>query len=118
MAVAKDTNKKPTSMKVRYNLLFLMLGGVVFCIFAKLYYLQVIKYREYTKEAVASRVRETPIKAERGEVYMMNGSDEPEAVIMNERVWDVYIDPKYALSFGESHVAKIEKNLTEILETK
>lgn len=118
MAVAKDTNKKPTSMKVRYNLLFLMLGGVVFCIFAKLYYLQVIKYREYTKEAVASRVRETPIKAERGEVYMMNGSDEPEAVIMNERVWDVYIDPKYALSFGESHVAKIEKNLTEILGNK
>ena len=55
MAVAKDTNKKPTSMKVRYNLLFLMLGGVVFCIFAKLYYLQVIKFREYTKEASRAR---------------------------------------------------------------
>ena len=122
MAVAKSKEDRLTeffsSVRFRYFLLVLALITVVGIYSVRLWYLQIIKHDDYVEMALESRTKETPIRAERGEVYMMNGSEDPEAVIMNERVWDVYIDPKYAMSFGDENVARIEKNLTEILGDK
>lgn len=115
MAMAKNTDSKITGEKIRYKILFLMPVIVFFAVFARLYYLQVIKYREYIETSLAERVKETPIKAERGEVYMKDGTEGVVPVIMNERVWDLYIDPKYSMSFGESNKKKIQETLDSVI---
>ena len=115
MAVARNTKLKKPNTKGRYAVIHLALFAIFLLFFGRLFFLQVIKYDDYLDKALASRMRETPIKAERGEVYMMSGDDELEPVILNEKVWDVYIDPKYAMSFGDSHVQKIEESLDAIL---
>ena len=115
MAVARNTKLKKPNTKGRYAVIHLAVFAIFLLFFGRLFFLQVIKYDDYLDKALASRMRETPIKAERGEVYMMSGDDELEPVILNEKVWDVYIDPKYAMSFGDSHVQKIEESLDAIL---
>lgn len=71
--------------------LFLVAGVIV----VRLFVIQIIQKGEWVAKAEAQHTLENTIKAKRGEIYMMDGS-EPVAVVMNEQVWTVILDPMVA----------------------
>ena len=71
------------------------LFGVVAVILSRLFLIQIIQNGEWTAKAEEQHTLTNTIKAKRGEIYMMDGS-EPVAVVMNERVYTVIIDPMAA----------------------
>ncbi len=66
--------------------------AVVGVILARLFVIQIIQKGEWVAKAEAQHTLENTIKAKRGEIYMMDGSD-PVAVVMNEKVFTLIIDP-------------------------
>ena len=79
------------------RLKFLKIGLYVVAgvILARLFVIQIIQKGEWVAKAEAQHTLENTIKAKRGEIYMMDGS-EPVAVVMNEQVWTVIVDPMTA----------------------
>ena len=75
---------------VKNGLLIIMAVIVV-----RLFFIQVIEKDEWMARADAQQTMQETLKAKRGEIYMMAGS-EPKAVVMNETVYTVIIDPKTA----------------------
>ena len=58
----------------------------------RLFFVQIIQKGEWVARAEAQHTLENTIKAKRGEIYMMDGS-EPVQVVMNEKVYSVIVDP-------------------------
>ena len=76
----------------RLKVLKWALYAVVAVILVRLFVIQVVQKGEWVAKAEAQHTLENTIKAKRGEIYMMDGS-EPVAVVMNEKVWTVIVDP-------------------------
>ncbi len=61
-------------------------------ILSRLFLIQIIQHGEWVAKAEEQHTLENTIQAKRGEIYMMDGS-EPVAVVMNETVYNLVIDP-------------------------
>lgn len=79
---------KSRNQILRYGLIAVM-GLIVL----RLFWIQIVEHDDWQAKAVAQQTMKTTIKAKRGEIYMMDGS-EPKVVAMNESVWTVIVDPK------------------------
>lgn len=75
---------------LRAGLLVVM--GVI-CV--RLFFIQIVQHDEWVEKAAAQQTLQNVLKAERGEIYMMDG-DEPVAVVMNATVYTVIVDPMVA----------------------
>lgn len=72
---------------LRYGLLTVMA-----VIVARLFFIQIMQYDYWTERAAAQHTLQNVLRAERGEIYMMDG-DEPVAIAMNATVYTVIVDP-------------------------
>ena len=61
----------------------------------RLFVIQILQYDMWVAKAEEQHTMQNTIVADRGEIYMMDG-DEPVAVVMNEAVWTVIVDPMIA----------------------
>ncbi len=80
-------------MKLRSNILRVILIAAMTVIVVKLFSIQVIHHDEYVAQAEAQHTMQNTIVAKRGEIYMLDGS-EPVPIVMNSKVWSVIIDPQ------------------------
>ena len=71
------------------------LYAVVAVILARLFQIQILQKETWVAKAEAQHTLENTIKAKRGEIFMMDG-EEPVAVVMNEKVYTVIVDPMTA----------------------
>lgn len=72
---------------LKFGLLMVMAVIVV-----RLFFIQIIQHDYWTEKAAAQQTLQNVLRAERGEIYMMDG-DEPVAVAMNTTVYTVIVDP-------------------------
>lgn len=79
----------------RNTVLKMGLLTVVGVIIVRLFFIQIIQHDEWVEKAVAQQTLQNVLKAERGEIYMMDG-EEPVAVVMNAMVYTVIVDPMIA----------------------
>lgn len=68
--------------------LLLVMGVIV----VRLFFIQIVQHDEWVEKAAAQQTLQNVLKAERGEIYMLDG-DEPVAVVMNATVYTVIVDP-------------------------
>ena len=73
--------------------------------------IQILEHDKYVKLAEEQQTMQNTIIADRGEIYMMDGT-EPVQIAMNEQVWTVLVDPMVA-DAGET-----EKELNGLLGDK
>ncbi len=92
---------------------FLKFGllAVMAVIVARLFFIQIVQHDYWTEKAAAQQTLQYTLRAERGEIYMMDG-DEPVAVAMNATVYTVIVDPMLA------DPNETKAKLTEILGDK
>lgn len=92
---------------------FLKFGllAVMAVIVARLFFIQIVQHDYWTEKAAAQQTLQYTLRAERGEIYMMDG-DEPVAVAMNSTVYTVIVDPMLA------DPNETKAKLTEILGDK
>ncbi len=80
----------------------LLLVGSVLVV--RLFYLQVIKHDYYSKAALASQLKQYQIEPERGVIEAHNG-DGLLPIVLNEKRYTLYADPKYVVDAEKSAVA-------------
>ncbi len=80
-------------------------------IVARLFFIQILQHDYWTERAAAQHTLQYTLRAERGEIYMLDG-DEPVAVAMNATVYTVIVDPMMASR------DEIQSKMTEILGDK
>lgn len=89
-----------------------ILAGAIFIIATififRLFYLQVIQHDYYVGLANAEQVKKETLRANRGEIYALNGT-EPVRLVMNETVYLAYVDPEQVAKPDE--VAKVMKEV-------
>lgn len=103
-----------TNTRIRATVLGVGFPTLVFAVFfARLFYIQIIRHDYYMNLASEQRIKQNELIAKRGEIYMMDGSDNVVPVVMNERTWTIFVDPSYV-----SDRDTVQKNLTEILGDK
>ena len=92
---------------------FLKFGllAVMAVIVARLFFIQILQHDYWTERAAAQHTLQYTLRAERGEIYMLDG-DEPVAVAMNATVYTVIVDPMMASR------DEIQSKMTEILGDK
>ncbi|MBQ8996673.1 penicillin-binding protein 2 [Candidatus Saccharibacteria bacterium] len=100
----------------RIKVLKLGLYAVAAVILARLFFVQIIQKETWVAKAEAQHTLENTIKAKRGEIYMMDGS-EPVVVVMNEKVYTVIVDPMVAEE-AELKEAVFNENMKENLVAK
>ena len=66
--------------------------AVMGVIVVRLFFVQIVQHDYWTEKAAAQQTLQNVLRAERGEIYMMDG-DEPVAVAMNTTVYTVIVDP-------------------------
>lgn len=100
-------NKRLTFLK---GLLYVAVGVIL----VRLFIIQIIQKDEWVAKAEAQHTMQNTIKAKRGEIYMMDGS-EPVVVAMNKQVYTIVVDP---MTVDEEELKKViftddlKKNLT------
>lgn len=82
-------------MDKRVSILRLGLILVAGIIAARLFFVQIIQNQKWVAKAEEQHTLENTIKAKRGTIYMMDGS-EPVEVVMNEKAYTIVIDPMTA----------------------
>lgn len=82
-------------MKDRAKSLKIVLMAAVALILVRLFFIQIIEHDAWVKRAEEEHIVQSTIKAERGEIYMMDG-EEPVVEVMNKKVWSIIIDPMLA----------------------
>jgi len=78
----------------------------------RLFQIQIVEHDKYVVAAESEHMRKFELLAERGQIYMLDGG-EVVPVVMNERVWTVFVDPSYV-----SSEAKVREALGKILGKK
>ncbi|MDO5452037.1 MAG: penicillin-binding transpeptidase domain-containing protein, partial [Candidatus Saccharibacteria bacterium] len=73
------------------RIMIVLVGVIVF----RLFVIQIIEHDKYVKLAEEQQTMQNTIVADRGEIYMMDGT-EPVVIAMNEQVWTVLVDPMIA----------------------
>lgn len=96
--------------RISWLRLGLVLAMVV--IGARLFQVQIIEHNKYVAAAETEHTRKFELLAERGQIYMLDGSEVVPAV-MNERVWTVFVDPSYV-----SNEKEVRETLDKILGKK
>lgn len=81
--------------------------AAVALILVQLFIIQIVEHDDWVKKAEEAHIVQQTVKAERGEIYMMDG-DEPTVVVMNETVYTVIVDPMLA---DPSETEKVLKEL-------
>ncbi|MBR3320312.1 penicillin-binding protein 2 [Candidatus Saccharibacteria bacterium] len=76
--------------RLKFLKIVLFVAAGVICV--RLFQIQILQKSEWVAKAEAQHTFENTIKAKRGEIYMMDGS-EAEPVVMNEQVFTVIVDP-------------------------
>lgn len=76
----------------RLKFLKVVLYAIVGVIAVRLFQVQILEKGKWVAKAEAQHTLENKIPAKRGEIYMMDGS-EAVAVVMNEKVYTVIVDP-------------------------
>ena len=100
-------DKRLTFLK---GLLYVAVGVIL----VRLFIIQIIQKDEWVAKAEAQHTMQNTIKAKRGEIYMMDGS-EPVVVAMNKQVYTIVVDP---MTVDEEELKKViftddlKKNLT------
>lgn len=69
----------------------LLIAMIIFAI--RLFYIQVIQHEYYKDLASSEQVKRLKIPAQRGVIYVMDGST-PSKIVMNESVYTVFADPE------------------------
>ena len=82
-------------MKDRAKSLKIILMALVALILVRLFFIQIIEHDAWVARAEEEHIVQSTIKAERGEIYMMDG-EEPVVEVMNRKVWSIIIDPMLA----------------------
>lgn len=75
-------------IKILRNMTFLILAVIA----VRLFFIQIIEHDNWVAKADEQHTLLETITAKRGEIYMMDG-DEPVAVVLNQSVYQVIIDP-------------------------
>ena len=96
----------------RIKIIKVCLFLVFFIIVGRLFSIQVIHHDDYVRKANARQMKSYQISARRGEIYVRDGDNKVAPIVMNERVWTIYLDPKY---IGKEGREKTEEKLTSIL---
>ncbi|MBR5389445.1 penicillin-binding protein 2 [Candidatus Saccharibacteria bacterium] len=91
----------------RLKFLKILLYVAVGVILVRLFMIQIVQKSEWVAKAEAQHTMENTIKAKRGEIYMMDGN-EPVAVVLNEQVYTIAVDPMMV----------DEKELKDVIFTK
>lgn len=69
----------------------------------RLFFIQIIEYDKWLKEAGSQQTMQNLIMAERGKIYLLSG-ETPTVAVMNETVWTVLVDPMIATQKKVSQV--------------
>ena len=80
---------------VRSKVLKFGVLAVMAAIIGRLFLIQIVQHEAWTEKAAAQQTLTNTLPAERGEIYMMDGS-EPTAVVLNATVYTVIVDPMLA----------------------
>lgn len=95
----------------RNRFLRVCLLGAMAVIVVRLFFIQIVQHDEWSEKAAAQQTLQNVLPAERGEIYMMDGS-EPVPVVMNTTVYTVIVDPMLA------NEETVEKELNDLLGDK
>lgn len=79
----------------RTRTLALILAGIMAIFVLRLFYMQVIQHSHYVDLANSEQLKQFELPAKRGEIYAMS-HDKPTKLVMNEKVYTVFADPKVA----------------------
>ena len=85
----KSQNNVNRRIQAIYGLVFFICAVFI----ARLFYLQVIKYDFYNREATVSQLRSYDIPAERGIIYAFDG-EERVPLVLNELKYNIVADPQ------------------------
>ncbi len=85
--------------------------AVMGVIVVRLFFIQIIQHDEWSNKAAEQQTLRNVLKAERGEIYMMDG-DRPSPVVLNATVYTVIVDPMLA------DKEEVSANLTGLLGDK
>ena len=69
-----------------------MLGGLLVVFVLRLGYVQLLQHDYYVSQADSEQVKQFRLRAQRGEIYTMDGTT-PAKLVMNETVYTVWADP-------------------------
>lgn len=73
------------------RIMAILVGVIIF----RLFMIQIVEHDKYVRLAEEQQTMQNTIIADRGEIYMMDGTD-PVVIAMNEQVWTVLVDPMMA----------------------
>ncbi len=82
-------------MKGRAKSLRITLLAAVALILVRLFFIQIVEHDDWVARAEEEHIVQSTIKAERGEIYLMDG-EEPVITVMNRQTWTIIIDPMLA----------------------
>jgi len=78
--------------RVQILKVFLVLFGAI--LIGRLFYVQIVRHDYYQSKALAEHIKKFEITSVRGTIYLQDG-DETVPVVLNERRYTIYADPKY-----------------------
>ncbi|RKV99934.1 MAG: hypothetical protein D8B38_06565, partial [Candidatus Saccharimonas sp.] len=76
----------------RAQALAAVLGGLLVVFVLRLGYVQLLQHDYYVSQADSEQVKQFRLRAQRGEIYTMDGTT-PAKLVMNETVYTVWADP-------------------------
>lgn len=74
--------------KIIAIILLIILGLFVI----RLFYIQIVQHERYVSQADSEQIKKFTLRAERGEIYALDGSD-PVKLVLNQTVYTVWADP-------------------------
>ena len=108
--------------RIRFLVGFCLLMMGIFVV--RLFYMQILQHEKYAELARKDQVKSSEIIARRGEIYAMDG-DMPAKIVLNERVYTVFVDPVQVEKPDDIVAAVREvaggnavKNITELVRDK
>ena len=102
-------------LKLRSNWLRVFLVACMTLIVARLFSIQVIHYDEYVAKAETQHTMQNTIVAKRGEIYILDGDNNPVPIVMNTKVWAIIIDPQITRENRSELEKVINENAKEYL---
>ncbi len=105
-ATRSDTPPIPAARsEVRLRILFVaaVFLALLLCVVARLWYLQIDQYEEYTKRVLNQQLRDTAIPANRGTIYDRN----MKVLASSATVWDIVAAPNAIEKEDETAVADV-----------
>ncbi|MGB4762736.1 MAG: penicillin-binding protein 2 [Candidatus Saccharimonas sp.] len=80
------------SAKSRAKLIAFLILGLLGLFVVRLFYIQIVQHDFYVSQADSEQIKKFTLRAERGEIYAMDG-DTPVKLVLNQTVYTVWADP-------------------------